>query len=163
TIEIHIGNVLAWADTLKDKRTHLERVVADDGPHGYALRRLQQVKRSTLRKELTDLRHFLTWAKAKGFIASLPPDPALPERHPGTRSGPQREAPVDISPVDAMAIIGALPERSARGGRGGDRTTVKGSFVVRDRFMFAWETGLRPSSIARLEMTRHWRRGDSFL
>lgn len=147
----------SFADEGADKRAPLERITADDGPQRYALHRIKSTLRGTLRKELSALGGFLAWAKANEMFASVPPRAVIPKGMHGTRTGPQRAKPVAITPREAQRIIAALPEWAAKGGRkGGDRSTIRGAFPVRDRFVFAYETGLRPSSLDRLEVPRHW-------
>lgn len=152
TLRVYGGHWCEWAESLADARTPLERLVADDGPRAYALHRLSRVLRKTVRKELTALRAWLEWCEARGYLASLPPRPALPRGETGVRSGPQRARPVRITPDEARAILAALPEWSSDGARGEP-------FRVRAFFAFAWETGLRPSTIERLEVPANWSRG----
>lgn len=145
-----------------DTRTPLERLVADTGPEDYALARLGAALRKTVRKELTSLFAFLEWAKRRHHLASVPPRPKLPKGEPGVRTGKQRSKPVDITPAEARQIIDALPEwsdaiRSEREGM------AERAFRVRDVFDLMWETTLRPSTIARLDVPRSWSRGRTSL
>jgi len=146
-----------WA---KDSRTPLERLVSDEGPTDFAMHRLGLVLRKTVRKELTDLFAFLRWSKLRGYLASLPPRPVLPQGEPGVRAGKQRSRPVHITPVEARAIVAALPVWSTgRRPRGRATKVPLDRFRVRAVFEFMWETGLRPSTIARLAVGRNWVRG----
>lgn len=120
-------------------------------PPGYAeymRRRIGQVSRSTLRKELSALRMFVAWAGAERGIR-LPPVPGLPKRgHAGTRArnARRREATI-LRPDEVRRLLEALPERGPRSGA-----------WVRPFFVLMWETGLRPySTIARLEAPLHYR------
>lgn len=138
-----------------DKRTPLERVVADEGPGDFLASRLLKVQRKTMRKEKSNLVQFLAWCKAAGYLASVPPV-VLPAgrgvAHPQMkRSG--RGMHIPMTPLDAAKIVTALPEWSSRKARnGGDR------FLVRPFFDFMRLTGLREATIERLEVPRNWRR-----
>ena len=83
----------------------------------------------------------------------------------GVRSGFQREEPVDVTYREAIAICEALPEYTVRGGRGivPGRPLPPKAFVVRDRVRFAFEMALRPGDAGKIEMGRHWNRGQAFL
>lgn len=125
------------------------------GVGDYVRARLRQVTRSTLLKERVFLRRFLRWCAERGHIDHLPEFPDLPKRAPGKRVGPQRSAPVEVSPEDIAAILERLPlESKSIGGR---------KWPVRARFAFAWETALRPSTISRLSVPEHWAPGSTTL
>lgn len=84
-------------------------------------------------------------------IVDVPPMPELPRRAVGVRAGTQREHAVKLSPDQVVTFLAALPERSATG------------YPVRARFMFAYETGLRPATIDAIEVGRHWTPGTAEL
>lgn len=106
----------------------------------YARARLRRVLKKTVYKELSALRGFMKWCKEQGAIAELPMWPELPRQSKGKRSGTQREKANDLSPEQVDTFLTALPWMSER--------TQKGRhFPVRARFLFAYETGLRPSTI----------------
>lgn len=117
----------------------------------YGRERLRCVLRDTVRKELSFLRGFLAWCVEQGVLSSAPEIPPLKKKATGVRSGPQRARPVNITGTEALAIISKLPEMSKTiGGR---------KWPIRARFRFAWETSLRPATIAILEVPKHWRHG----
>ena len=117
----------------------------------YTRSRLRKVMRTTVLKELTFLRGFLSWAVDQGALDEAPIVDPPPAKATGVRSGPQRSSPVAITEGQAMAIVGALPERSKRiGGR---------KWPVRARYLVAWETGLRPATLAALRVPEHYRPG----
>lgn len=124
--------------------------VDDRGLAEYARARLGAALRKTLRKELSAIFGLLTWALEKGLIDDLPKRPRLPKTVVGVRSGPQRETPVELSQQHVQAILDALPEW---GGKGQNR------FRVRDYFVVAYETGLRPATLRRLEVPKHYSPG----
>lgn len=143
-----------------DKRTPLERLVADAGPEDYGVMRLGHALRKTVRKEITSLFEFLNWAQRHKHLASVPPRRALPKGESGVRTGKQRATPVHVDPSEASAIIALLPEWSDA-----IRSKRKGydsrAFRVRDVFDFMWEMTWRPSTLARLEIGRNWSRGQT--
>lgn len=132
---------------------------ADTAPQAYVTMRLGQAVRRTVQKEQSSLFNFYAWCVHHDFIASLPTRYELPVGLAGIRTGKQREEPVEVTPAEARAIIAALPEWSApqRGWRDGE--TMSGRYRVRAVFVFAYATGLRPSTVMRLECPRHWAPG----
>lgn len=126
----------------------LARVLGDGAIATYGRERLRHVLRKTVLKELSALRGFLAWLHEQGRLATLPAFPELPRRAVGVRSGPQRERALALSPAEVAAFLEALPERMPRNG-----------YPLRARMAFAYETGLRPATLDRLEVPRHWRPG----
>lgn len=114
----------------------------------YMRKRIQCVTRTTLRKELSALRMFVAWCAERGTV--LPPVPGLPKAgHPGKRAKNARKAKATIlSQAEAKRVLMAMPERSRRTGE-----------WVRPFFTVLWETGLRESTLLRLEMGTHYRKG----
>lgn len=119
----------------------------------YQRKRLGEVTRKTLLKERSAMNGFLTWCEEQGLISEehRPRWPRVSKKALGTRSGPQRENPVDVTPAQVNAFLVELPQWSKP--RGGV------SFAIRARFIVAYETGLRPSTLDTLEMPKHWRPG----
>lgn len=97
---------------------------------------------------------FLDWCEEQGLLAEehRPRWPRIPKKAVGVRSGPQREVPVDVTPAQVNAFLANLPQWSRE--RKG-----KPAFAIRARFVVAYETGLRPSTLDTLEMPKHWRPG----
>ncbi len=118
----------------------------------YTNDRLKRVSKSMHKKELSALRGFLAWAEEQGHIAEAPSVPAPPRKATGTHSATRKTAPVSVSEQEIERIIALLPEWT-RARRGADRHRV------RDVFVLAWETGLRPITIGRLSVPEHWRPG----
>jgi integrase len=130
--------------------TSLERVTAESAKD-YTRARLRSVTRSTVSKELTFLRSFLAWCVERGLLDAAPVIASPPPKATGTRTGPQRARSVEVDSAEARAIIEALPEWSKEiGGR---------KWPVRARYRVAYETTLRPSSLAHLSVPEHYRRG----
>lgn len=163
TIEVHSQHFLAFAGTPAnpgDRRTPLERLTCDDGAASYAVARLMHVVRSTMRSELSNLFGFFGWAKTHRYLASMPPRPQVPTGLRGKRTGTQRAKSVFVTHAQALSIIALLPEWAAKGGRPGqDKSTVRGAYRVRDTMRFAYETGLRPATLAGLVVPTHWAPG----
>ena len=118
----------------------------------YMYKRIQCVTRSTLRKELSALRMFVGWCAEHG--TALPAVPGLPKAgHPGKRAKNARKAQATIlSKAEVKRVLMAMPERSRRTGD-----------WVRPFFTVLWETGLRESTLLRLEVGKHYKRGASRL
>lgn len=141
----------------------------------YIKERLAEVLAVTVRKELTALRSLLEWALiadeigAPEYARPRPADPnqieqwardvvqsmvpGLPRRARGTPH-PQRRrvAAFEISPEQAQAVLRGLPEWS-KPGHGAEQ------FAVRARFIVAYETSLRPSTLDRITTPEHYRIG----
>lgn len=124
----------------------------------FARSRLRKVLRKTLSKELGALRGFLRWCKTEGFIAALPPFPEFAKTAKGKRSGSQRAAANELTEAQVTAAIMSLPVMSSRISKRDRRL-----FVVRPRFVVAYETGLRPSTLDALSIPEHWSPGSDTL
>jgi len=118
----------------------------------YVRTRIGRATRVTVRKELSALRLFVDWLGQHNI--PLPAVPALPKQgHPGVRSPHARKRRATIiSSAEAKRILAAMPEKSRRTGA-----------WVRPLFTVLWETGLRPSTVLRLESPLHYRKGASLL
>lgn len=112
----------------------------------YTRKRIAEVTRSTLRKELSALRQFFAWCVEHG-TQGLPPVPALPKAgHPGVRAKNARKAKATVLTVEEMSrLLAAMPDRSRRTGE-----------WVRPFFTLLWETGLRESTLLRLRSPEHY-------
>lgn len=117
----------------------------------YGRTRLRKVLRRTVLKELSFLRNFFGWCVDHNVLVSAP-FVAIPKRtSTGVRSGRQRAKSVEVSADEARAIIERLPASSKTiGGR---------RWPLRARFLVAWETGLRPESLARLSVPGNFHAG----
>lgn len=129
--------------------------ITEAGGGDYGRARLTKVLRKTVLKELSFLRQFLAWCKEQGVLSEVPLIPPLKKKAPGVRSGTQRAKPVDITEEEAHAILERLPVESKRIG--------ERRWPIRARFLFAWETGLRPSSVELLSVPTHWTHGSAEL
>lgn len=116
----------------------------------FARERLGEVTRKSVRKELSALRGLLLWCEEQGLIPAAPPPPQLPPGALGVRASTRRERATDLSPAQVSAILAHLPEWSSE---------REGAWRVRDYFLVAAETGLRPSTLAGLRWPEHWRPG----
>ena len=118
----------------------------------YQRERLRVVMRSTLRKERHTIASFMAWGKEQGLVDQDFEMPALPKGG-GTRATTRAPEAVALAPAQVEAFLAALPEMS----RGKIRQSKR--FVVRNRFIVAWETGLRPITIDQLSMPEHFTLG----
>lgn len=123
----------------------------------YQAARLDVVVKATVRKEVSSLRGFLRWCLQIGVILALPTVPELARKATGQRAQAGRKIrATELSEKQIAAVIAALPEWSIVGH---GRHAKKPPYRVRDRFVFAYETGLRPSTIDRLSVPKNWRPG----
>lgn len=121
----------------------------------YMRARLGVALRETVKKELSALRNFVRWARVEGHLAAPLEIPSIPKSALGKRTGTRKARATELAPEAADALLAVLPEwSSAKGGGRGDR------FPVRAYFTVLWETGLRPSTLQRLEVPTHYRRGE---
>jgi site-specific recombinase XerC len=112
--------------------------------------RLKSVTAATVRKELSALRVFLRWAQVSV------PVPSIGKRTTGTPYEKRRRGTApQLSPKQVAALLAELPEWST--------SRKVGRFPIRARFVVAYETSLRPSTLDRLEAPTHYRRGSSTL
>ncbi len=113
----------------------------------YVRNRLRAVKRKTLQKELSAMRNFLGWAHEVGHLPERVDIAKLTVKSVGTPDTrlKHKSVAIELSMADVEAILAQLPEMSSGG------PTSK-PFAVRDYFIALYETGLRPSTIERLEV-----------
>jgi site-specific recombinase XerD len=94
------------------------------------------VSASTVQKELSTLRGLARWCRDHQLIERLP-DIKAPMRHRTHTSSA-------LTPEQVEALLAQLPERIARGPRKGR--------PIRARYVFAFETGLRPATVSRIRV-----------
>jgi integrase len=127
------------------------------GVEDYIATRLRQVSRETLKKELSPLRRLARWAHARGYLAQLPEIETPGRRVLGT---PVESARKNVSLVftadEVASILGHLPEYHSAP-RAPER------YPVRARFVVAWETALRPQTLAQLRAPDDYRKGAEML
>lgn len=116
----------------------------------YRDERLRLVMATTVRKELSALRVFLRWLELEI------PVPSIGKRTVGkAHSEPRRKTAPQLSREQTDAVVALLPDWS---------TSKKvARFPIRARFVVAYETSLRPSTLDRLVVPTHYRRGSSTL
>lgn len=120
----------------------------------YMRKRLAVVQKSTATKELSALRQFTIWLLEVGAIPDRIEVPSAPRRslgnaHPVRR----RSAAIELSPAECEALLAALPAWST--------SRKVPSFAIRDRFIVAYETSLRPSTLDAIETPTHYRKGSA--
>ena len=113
----------------------------------YRTARLRKVSAETVKKETWAQDKFLRWCKTEAkVIAYAPPPLEWDKRTLGTRTGRQRQHARELRPEQVFDVLAALPEWHEVG----DRALERKAYPVRDRFVFAYETGLRPGTVKRL-------------
>jgi len=122
----------------------------------YVRARLAVVKKETVAKELSALRCFLAWCEEQGYVDSAPLIAKLGSRLTG-KPHPQRRRgkATDLSVEEARAIVNLLPNYS--------KSKRVPQFVVRERFVFMYETALRPGTINTLSVPEHYTPGSTTL
>jgi len=153
TNETYRGYARVWLPLFKTFGGLLRGGAMDD----FTNARLKGACRRTVLKEQSALRGFLRWAKACGHIDRIPEIQPPPPKATGTRDPNRRLSTVDLSPEEVLRWIAALPEFANRARRGKHR------HPVREYFLFAWETALRPGTLARMSVPEHWTRGSRTL
>lgn len=124
-----------------------------DSIDDYALERLGHVTRVTVRKELSALRRFCVWAKLTIDVPGL-----KKHAHPGHRApNARKEMAIVLSAAQVALVLAKLPEYGHRHHAGLALPRV------RDFLTVLWETGLRQSTLFRLEAPKHYRRGADVL
>lgn len=112
--------------------------------------RLRKAVRSSVKHDRAALKTFMRWCKRAKLISAVPSFPPMPEGDHGKR---QRRGSVttELAPNDIRRVLAALPECSklVRGKR----------LVIRDRFVVAYETSLRPRTIGSISVPEHYTRG----
>jgi integrase len=154
TIKQYVMYVRRWQSFFKT----MERITPA-GAEDFWRARLKSVKRKTVLKELSALRTFLDWCKVRGHIAEVPLVSAPSKRVTGTTSKqPHKAKAIVFEPAEMEAILGQLPEYSPPRGR-----AARAVYPVRACFEVAWETALRPATIAALRVPEDYRKGAATL
>jgi integrase len=120
----------------------------------YMRRRLGEVLAVTVRKELSALRSFVTWASEQGYVGDVVV-PAIPKKSIGTRATTRKESATEVDAGDVADLLERLPVWSS--------SSHPKRFPVRAYFRVLWETALRPSTIQRLTVEANYHRGDTEL
>jgi integrase len=104
--------------------------------------RLREVKRRTVIKQLYALNGFLRWCRSRQLLEEIPRYDMPPKSATGTPAkGRTAVETVPLSAPEVEALLAKLPEWSAKKQKNGKR------WRVRDRFVIAWETALRPATL----------------
>jgi len=114
---------------------------------------LTTMTRCTVLHHLHPLRSFLVWCNDKEYTTEVPLVTLPSRRDAGTKAATTRKADwIILTPAEAKLIINEMPEISERMCR------LTGQyFPVRSFFVFLWETGLRESTVYKVEYGVHWR------
>jgi integrase len=126
------------------------------GAETYVGKRLAEVGRETVKKELSVLRRFARWAARRGYI-EMPVIDTPGARVLGTAVKSARKKDFQIFSADEVSrIIAKLPERVSA-------PKIPEGFWVRARIAVLWETGLRPTTVSRLRAPEDFSPGKSVL
>jgi integrase len=111
----------------------------------YQRARLAVVKACTVSLERSALKRFLLWLVEREHISDVPVFPKLPKKATGTPfEQRRRQKPTSALPEQQIyAIVDELEEWSKRRSNGKQ-------FPIRARFLFSYETGLRPKTISNI-------------
>ena len=104
------------------------------GVGAYRNERLKKVLAGSLSKELGALFGLFEYAHARGWLDTVPERPTWARSVKGTRFMPPRVGHV-LEPAEVQALLAATPWRTPKG------------LPAQARFTFAYETGLRPSTL----------------
>jgi len=149
--------------------------VTESGCAEYRRQRLGKVIAATVRHELTALRNFVAFLALPdiGVLAEPFEITGVPKRALGTAHPVRRRTSADpVSPEQVLAIIALLPEWAGRKGPPNrwhpplivrQRKYKVRRYPVRARFEFAYETGLRPSTLDKLSVPEHYEPGAEML
>lgn len=150
--------------------------ITETGCAEYRRQRLGKVIAATVRHELTALRNLVAFLALPdlGYIPEAFKITGVPKRTLGKAHPVRRRTSADpTSPEQVRAIIELLPEWAGRKGppphpwhppmRFRKRTYKVKRYPVRPRFEFAYETGLRPSTLDKLSVPEHYEPGAEML
>jgi integrase len=120
--------------------------------------RLRSAIGSTVRDEVGSLRLFHKWAMdERRLISELPEYPKPPKKRDGVRTSTRKSKAINLTDDQIRAILAKLPEWSMGADSKFHRTR---RYRVLDWCIVAAGTGLRPTTISRLEPYRHFRPGE---
>jgi len=128
-----------------------EELCSDARLGDYMRHRLTQVKRTTLKKELSALNRLFDWMVEQGLLGSKPTIPRIPKRATGTPHPKGKRETVTLTSEEMDAIVAQLPERSKLG------------HPMRAYYEVMRETGLRPSTLQRLKAPDDYQAGAAYL
>jgi integrase len=117
----------------------------------YMRRRLGEVSRETVKKELSALRSFFRWLAEQEHTDGEIKAPAIPRSALGVRATTRHRGRADMGPGDVARILAALPVWSSE--------SHPDRFPVRSFFVVLWETGLRPATVEAVSVPEHYRPG----
>jgi len=127
------------------------------GAQDYIAARLRKVTRQTLKHELSPLRRLAKWAHARGYLRQMPEIETPGRRVLGTPVANARKRDSLIFTANEIAaIVARLPVYWSA-------PRAKAPYPVRARFIVAWETALRPRTLAKLEAPTDYRQGEATL
>jgi hypothetical protein len=127
------------------------------GAQDYISARLRKVTRQTLKHELSPLRHLAKWAHERGYLTHLPQIETPGRRVLGTPvANARKSVPLIFTADEIAAIVERLPEFWSA-------PRAQKPYPVHARYIVAWETALRPQTVAKLEAPGDYHRGTAVL
>jgi len=127
------------------------------GAEDYIASRLRQVTRETVKKELSVLRRLAKWAHRRGYLGQMPEIETPGRRVLGHVQASSRKRTFLVFTKKEMETVIAKLPGYATSKRSRER------FPVRARFRVAWESSLRPATLAKLSAPENYRVGASAL
>jgi len=120
---------------------------------------LHLVTADTVKKKSSALRGFLAWAVEQGLLEEAPVVPSIARRATGTPDH-KRYHKLEVVPLtmeEALSVIAELSDYSPGSNNGTAR------FPLRDRFLVALYTALRPATLDEITFPEDYRRGSPTL
>jgi hypothetical protein len=115
--------------------------------------RLRKVTRETLKHELSPLRRLAKWAHARGYLPHMPEIETPGARVLGTPVlNARKRVSLIFTAEEVAAIVARLPTHWSA-----PRAQIP--YPVQARYIVAWETALRPRTMAKLAAPSDYRRG----
>jgi integrase len=143
-----------WPDYYKS----IAEMCSDVARERYRSARLKLATARTVKKETWVQDKFLRWCRQLKIIGETPARLEWDKRMLGTRTGPQREVARELTTGQVVAVLAVLPEWMETG----KRALRKQPYPIRDRFVFAYETSLRPATLSEI-VWADWNESDGRL
>ncbi len=128
--------------------------ITHDSVKKYIQFRLKSILAITVKKEIGALRGLLDSASGEGSGMRIVPRGIVPRRAVGQRHPKGKRSKSPLAPWEVYEILQRLPKDFARNGRRSH---------CRARYVLAYETGLRPETLASISVPEHYSKGATHL